>query len=81
MVGVEDVIIRKKDRCVCYLKDDYIMTFFLLITHVVDIIRNLNHLQPQQDKAKGRRMLGEKRMERENDFRFIVNRGGLNRRD
>lgn len=59
----------------------YIMTSFLLITNVVDIIRNLNHLQPQQDKAKRRKMLGEKMMERGNDSRFIVNRGGLNRRD
>lgn len=57
------------------------MTSFLLITNVVDIIRKLNHLQPQQDKAKGRKMLGEKMMERGNDSRFIVNRGGLNRRD
>ena len=57
------------------------MTSFLLITNVVDIIRNLNHLQPQQDEAKGRKMLGEKMMERGNDSMFIVNRGSLNRRD
>lgn len=57
------------------------MTSFLFTTNVVDIIRNLNHLKPQQDKAKERKTVGEKMVEREKYSIFIVQKGGLNRRD
>lgn len=57
------------------------MTSFLFTTNVVDIIRNLNHLKPQQDKAKERKTVGEKMVERGKYSIFIVQKGGLNRRD
>lgn len=53
----------------------------MLTTNEVEIIRNLNPLQPQLHKAEGRKMLDEKMMEKRNYSRFIENRDGLNRRD
>lgn len=57
------------------------MTSFLLITNVVGIIMNLDHLRPQQDRAKEKKKVGEKMVERRNYSIFMVQKGGLNRRD